>query len=273
MNCPAVPLQLNCEDDGWENVIQAWLASIEAEDACGNSLTVSNNYNPFTQGLCINNGTRVVRFFATDNCGRTSLCEGTIIVADTEPPVFVTAPQDELVVCNYITQDKLDAWVDANGGAEVEDCWDNVSWSTFPNNPTINCAGSMVPVSLTVEFVATDGCGNKSSMEATFTALPTMDGAGDTQDEAAADKLQLFQNQPNPFTDETTISFYMPEAGKATLTIFDINGKMLKQVRGAYSQGLNVEEISRSELSGAGMLYYQISTATETATKRMILLD
>jgi hypothetical protein len=264
---------LNCEDDGWENVIQAWLASVAAEDACGNSLTVSNNYNPFTQGLCINNGTKVVRFFATDNCGRTSLCEGMIIVADTEPPVFVTAPQDELVVCNYITQDKLDAWVDANGGAEVEDCWDNVSWSTFPNNPTINCEGAMTPTSITVEFVATDGCGNKSSMEATFTALPTMDGAGnENEDIAATDKLQLFQNQPNPFKEATAISFYMPEAGEATLSIYDLSGKLLKVVRGDYGQGMNVEEINRSDLE-SGMLYYQISTANDTATRKMILLD
>ena len=274
LNCPAVPLQLNCEDDGWENVIQAWLASVEAEDACGNSLSVSNNYNPNTQGLCINNGTKVVRFFATDNCGRTSLCEGMIIIADTEPPVFVTAPQDELVVCNYITQDKLDAWVDAHGGAEVEDCWDNVSWSTFPNNPTINCAGNMSPTSITVEFVATDGCGNKSSMEATFTALPAMgNDGGNTEDVAVNDKLQLLQNQPNPFVDETSISFYLPESGKATLSIYDISGKLLKEIRGDYKQGMNVEIINRSELQGAGLLYYQLSTTTETATKRMILLD
>ncbi len=34
LNCPDVPLQLNCEDEGWEQVIQAWLASVQAESSC-----------------------------------------------------------------------------------------------------------------------------------------------------------------------------------------------------------------------------------------------
>ncbi len=273
LNCPDVPLQLNCEDEGWEQVIQAWLASVQAESSCSAALNVTNNYNPNTQGLCINNGTKIVRWFATDACGRTSVCEGKVIIADTEAPVFVSAPQDELVVCNYITQDKLDAWVDAHGYAEVEDCWDNVNWSTFPNNPTINCEGNPGPTSLTVTFVATDGCGNKSSMDATFTALPAMGGNGGSNEDVAAESLQLFQNQPNPFSDQTSISFYLPEGGKATLSIYDVSGKLLKEIRGEYSQGMNVEEINRSDLQGTGMLYYKLSTATETATQRMILLD
>ncbi len=274
LNCPSVPLQLNCEDEGWEQVIQAWLASVQAESSCSNALNVTNNYNPNSQGLCINNGTKIVRFFATDACGRTSTCEGMVIIADTEPPLFVEAPQDELVVCNYITQDKLDAWVDANGYAEVEDCWANVNWSTFPNNPTINCAGNSGPTSLTVTFVATDGCGNKASMDATFTALPAMNGVGGSNEgDIVEESMQLFQNHPNPFNNETSISFYLPQGGKATLSIYDVSGKLLKEIDGEYIQGMNVEAINRSDLQGAGVLYYKLKTDTETATRRMILVD
>jgi hypothetical protein len=57
------------------------------------------------------------------------------------------------------------------------------------------------------------------------------------------------------------------------LSIYDVSGKLLKEINGEYSQGMNVESISRSDLQGAGMLYYKLSTANETATKRMILLD
>jgi len=272
--CPSVPLIINCEDDGWEQIVQAWLASVKAESSCSAALNVTNNYNPATQGLCINNGTRIVRWMATDACGRTSICEQQLIVADTEPPVFVTAPQNELVVCNYITQDKLNAWVAAHGHAQVDDCWANITWSTTPNNPTINCAGNPGPTSLTVTFIATDGCGNKSSMDATFTALPTI-GFGGTGEEGdvAEGQLELFQNQPNPFNDQTVISFYLPQATKATLSIYDVSGKLLKEIKGDYSSGMNMEEINRSDLQGAGMLYYKLSTDTTTATKRMILLD
>jgi hypothetical protein len=272
-NCPAVPLIINCEVDGWEQIIQAWLASVQASSTCSNALNVTNNYNPNNQGLCINNGTRTVRWMATDACGRTSICEQLLIIADTEPPVFVTAPQNELVVCNYITQDKLNAWVDAHGYAEVDDCWSNITWSTSPNNPTINCAGNPGPTSLVVTFVATDGCGNKSSMNSTFTALPTIGFGGSNDGDIAEENLQLFQNQPNPFNDQTTISFYLPKATKAILSIYDVSGKLLKEIKGDYSQGINVEEINKSDLQGSGMLYYKLSTDSETATRRMILLD
>ena len=58
----------------------------------------------------------------------------------------------------------------------------------------------------------------------------------------------------------------------ATLTIYDVSGQVLKQVSRNYEAGYNEELIERNELSGAGVLYYQLETATETATKKMILV-
>ena len=192
-----------------------------------------------------------MRFFTVDGCGNTATCQGMIIIADTEAPEFLEPPQNHLVVCNSLTQYKLDAWVDNLGGAFVEDgCWDydDLVFSTFPNNPQINCDPN-APTSITVTFVATDGCGNKNSMDATFTALPTEGGMEvETGDVAADDHLQLFQNQPNPFKHETSISFYLPEATKASLTIYDLSGRLLKQIEGDYNAGMNVEQINRSDL-------------------------
>jgi len=39
-----------------------------------------------------------------------------------------------------------------------------------------------------------------------------------------------------------------------------------------YAAGYNEELIERNELSATGILYYQLETATETATKKMILV-
>jgi hypothetical protein len=110
-------------------------------------------------------------------------------------------------------------------------------------------------------------------MDATFTALPAPGFGGSNDGDIAEENLQLFQNQPNPFNDQTTISFYLPEATKVILSIYDVSGKLLKEIKGDYSQGMNVEEINRSDLQGSGMLYYKLSTDSETATRRMILLD
>jgi hypothetical protein len=87
-----------------------------------------------------------------------------------------------------------------------------------------------------------------------------------------AEAFTLYQNRPNPFRAETAISFNLPEAMDATLTIYDVSGRVLKQVTRNYAAGYNEELIERNELNATGVLYYQLETATETATKKMILV-
>ena len=83
----------------------------------------------------------------------------------------------------------------------------------------------------------------------------------------------MLQNQPNPFKDETVIGFTLPEATIATLTIYDVSGRVLKQIKGDYAKGYNEESINRSELSGTGVLYYTLETADDSATKKMIVVE
>jgi hypothetical protein len=83
----------------------------------------------------------------------------------------------------------------------------------------------------------------------------------------------LYQNEPNPFRDVTIIGFNLPESTRATLTIYDMTGKVLHEVRGDYSKGYNAIHLNRAEIRGNGMLYYSLETTTDKATKRMILID
>ncbi len=93
-----------------------------------------------------------------------------------------------------------------------------------------------------------------------------------TFNEAAAD-LTLYQNQPNPFKTATEISFNLPAAGTATLTVFDLEGKTLLLRTGDFAQGYNSVEISKSELDATGVMIYRLETAAGTATKKMVVLD
>ena len=86
-------------------------------------------------------------------------------------------------------------------------------------------------------------------------------------------EFDLYQNQPNPFKSETVIGFNLPEAAPATLTVYDVSGRVLKVYSADFAQGYNEVEISRAELSGAGVLYYQLDTENDSATKKMILID
>ena len=83
----------------------------------------------------------------------------------------------------------------------------------------------------------------------------------------------LFQNQPNPFRNETVIGFELAEAAAATVTVYDVAGRTIKQYNGDFAKGYNGITINRSELSGSGVLYYQLETADFSATKKMILVD
>jgi len=82
----------------------------------------------------------------------------------------------------------------------------------------------------------------------------------------------LMQNTPNPFRDQTVIGFVLPEATLATVTIFDVSGRELKVVTGDYEAGYNEVSLNRSDLSN-GVLYYKLKTSTNTATKKMLLIQ
>jgi hypothetical protein len=85
--------------------------------------------------------------------------------------------------------------------------------------------------------------------------------------------FELYQNTPNPFATETSIGFNLGAAKAATLTISDISGKVIKVIEVDGVKGYNQVVLSRNEVSAAGVLYYQLDTDTDSATKKMILID
>jgi hypothetical protein len=83
--------------------------------------------------------------------------------------------------------------------------------------------------------------------------------------------FELYQNQPNPFTDRTVIGFFLPEASAATLTIFDEAGRMIHMQKGDYAKGYNAITLEAEQLgSAAGQLHYRLSTPTDAAARKMI---
>jgi hypothetical protein len=89
----------------------------------------------------------------------------------------------------------------------------------------------------------------------------------------ATSDFKLHQNRPNPFNGETLISFNLPEAGFATMTISDISGRTLKVIESDFAKGYNEVRIQSNDLSSTGVLYYQLESAEHIATKKMIILE
>lgn len=87
------------------------------------------------------------------------------------------------------------------------------------------------------------------------------------------EKTELFQNQPNPFNTRTTIQFNLPTAQKATLTIFDVSGKVLKQYEEDYAKGQHIITVEKSDLPNVGLMYYALETANDRMVRKMIVLQ
>ncbi len=83
----------------------------------------------------------------------------------------------------------------------------------------------------------------------------------------------LYQNRPNPFGHKTSIGFSLPEASKATLTVFEPSGRVLKVIEGQFTTGYHQVFVDREELPAHGVLFYRLETPTQQAVRKMILLD
>ena len=93
-----------------------------------------------------------------------------------------------------------------------------------------------------------------------------------TNSSTTATAFELYQNRPNPFKANTAIGFNLPEAGTVTLSIMDLSGKVLRQSSNDFAKGYN-EFTLNNNIEGTGVFYYRIETATDTATKKMIILE
>jgi len=83
--------------------------------------------------------------------------------------------------------------------------------------------------------------------------------------------FNLYQNEPNPFSNETVIGFDLPAAGSYTLKIVDVNGKLLKEIQSEGVKGYNKVTISNKDLI-SGILYYHFESGEYSGVRKMILV-
>ena len=82
--------------------------------------------------------------------------------------------------------------------------------------------------------------------------------------------FELYQNQPNPFVNKTTIGFHLPEATEATLTVYDETGRLLYAQTGQFNKGYNSFPLERALLNASGLLIYKLETPDNTASRKML---
>ena len=84
-------------------------------------------------------------------------------------------------------------------------------------------------------------------------------------------QFELLQNYPNPFSDYTTIEFYMPQSEKISITLYNSLGEKIKIItEGEFSAGLHLLEFSANNLS-AGIYYYKFISRNYESVKQFCI--
>jgi flagellar hook assembly protein FlgD len=90
------------------------------------------------------------------------------------------------------------------------------------------------------------------------------------------------QNYPNPFNPSTTIKYQMPEAGRVSITVYNMLGQMVKQLvdtereAGYHTIVWNGTDRNNAMVS-SGVYLYKITAQSNgknafTSTKKMLFL-
>ncbi len=83
--------------------------------------------------------------------------------------------------------------------------------------------------------------------------------------------FELLQNTPNPFTNETVISWRLPYSDQVSLKIYSELGQeiLVKKLDGKV--GLNTFTVMRNDFPHSGNYFYQVSTKDFEATKSLVV--
>gem|GEM_PF-6109768 len=88
----------------------------------------------------------------------------------------------------------------------------------------------------------------------------------------SSSEIELHQNVPNPFTNETTIRFDLPETETISLQIMDISGRVVFDLSKEFSIGQNQIVIEANDLPDSGIFYYRLSAGDFIETKKLIYI-
>ena len=94
---------------------------------------------------------------------------------------------------------------------------------------------------------------------------------------SGSDKVQLMQNNPNPFNPSTSIKFYVPQTMDVTITIYDIIGREVNRiVNSQATAGYHIVYWNGKDRYGnaasSGVYLYRLTAGNFTETKKMNLL-
>lgn len=272
VSTPPAFITVECDDDDSNNQDPI------AVDGCDNdpSVLLDIKYK-FNLNGCVGSYLATYTWTAGDKCGNTAQFTQYISVVDTEAPVL-KCPQD----------------IEVSSEIPIVVTWPQPKASDYCDGPItpIQIAGPpsgsiFLPGTKTViTYQVTDLCGNVTTCSFVV-KIRTGGGTLDNPDSPSNLEINtlnlqlnanssvhgstvLYQNEPNPFDNNTAIRFFLNNTENASLTIFDVNGKTIKLIEKEFSAGDNRVQLTDADFPSNGMYYYNLKTKDFNETKKML---
>lgn len=144
----------------------------------------------------------------------------------------------------------------------------SVRWNTA-QSPNTHVVPALPNGRHKIRWFVTDGCGNNSECERTFSIGDTTLVGTNAPD---SDGFALYQNEPNPFGNSTAIRFQLPEPATATLSVFDAGGRIVHRQTADYGSGMHTITLEKDRFASPGILFYKLEAGAQVAWRKMVVL-
>ncbi len=149
-----------------------------------------------------------------------------------------------------------------------------IELSVIVNPPTVAVGDTIIPDGATI----TDEWGNAAVSPVVIKGSFSPPGIGEGVRLSLPMAFALSQNQPNPFTRLTTITYAIPANGGApeshvNLAIYDLTGRLVETLVNETQQpGMHQVQWSRKR-NPSGVYFYRINAGSFTETRKMVVVD
>lgn len=195
-----------------------------------------------------------------------SVSNGTADIQNSTLPVtlysFSASPGSRKITLHWTTSTEIN-----NRGFEIQRSNDGLSWvtvgfvaSTGNSNSEVNYTYPDNNLEQRKYYYRLKQMDIDNRTKYSMIVTATLDGNAE---------YLLGQNYPNPFINQTTIQFALPQSENVNLSLYDANGRILKVLvnakkdAGTHAISLNTESLSR------GVYYYRIIAGDFISMKKM----
>ncbi len=234
---------------------------------------VVNGQAGSTQGMIpnnVNSNAAVVAMFNADNNEFLAASEPFKVLAGS---IQFTTPR-EGDVFNAASDIKLRWFTPATLSFDVEYSLDNgANWTTIASavsSAAGNIDWSIPQIPATTEEALVRATWNgQDDMVYGISGMFTIQTATSVEE---ATEFTVGTAYPNPFSEETTVEFYLPESSQVTIEMFDNKGTLVQTVAADefMAQGLNMVTVEANELA-AGVYFIQITAGDNQQMQEVII--